>query len=359
MRIRAQTASAWLVALSLTAAAARAAAPVGLPPPDTQPALARTPPPVTATAAHADVTGELRVVGVLADGDIAPLAPHPPDGPFATRNRVLEISVDCDDERVGGEGTMVVDCDFENDRADAAGACRVTATWGNAGGSWRSVGSGTVTASDRVHDMRHIALGEGGYEGLMLTFRATGADPQRLVGQLDPVYTADEILENRATRPWIAAYHWTVTDSEWAGLSGQASSTFGGRCTRPAPWLVHGAIDGLSTHAGRISGTTSHCDHGMTFDEGRFTIVTGDGSSLTGVFTDGYGGIDATTAEGWWTDNWTITGGTGLFEGATGSGFEDAAFRPWDAWPDGPQCAHIWMQGTVTYHPDHVVTPGP
>jgi len=345
-----------LVMLALTALAVHAGSPAGIPPAEPPATLAQSPPTTVANVVHTVVAGELRVTSVLAKERVALDASAPEAGGYVWRNLVLEVHLSGDDERIGGEGTMVVDCDFEDDDTDTAGTCRATAAWSNGGGGWRSVATGTVGSADRIHDMRHITLGTGGYEGLMLTLHLVGADPQRFVGRLDPVYTADEILENHATRPWIAAYHWTVTDIVWAGHPARDTSTFDGRCAVPSPCIVHGSIDGMSTHAGRIRGTTSHCDRGMTFGDGQFTIVAADGSTLVGTFDDGHGGIDPTTTVGWWTDNWTITGGTGLFEGATGSGFEDATFRPWDAWLDGPQLANIWMEGTITYQPDHVVT---
>jgi hypothetical protein len=61
-------------------------------------------------------------------------------------------------------------------------------------------------------------------------------------------------------RPWQGSMMWTVTaDIQWAGVPGQDKSLFGGRCSVASDYVITATCPGEATHAGRLSGSGSHC----------------------------------------------------------------------------------------------------
>ena len=124
-------------------------------------------------------------------------------------------------------------------------------------------------------------------------------------------------------------------------------STFGGRCSTPSDWVAHWSGTGTSSHTGKISAFGSDCDRvdlatgNVVYDEGVITEWGANGDYIFATYTNGRG-----TLGGTFTDDWTITGGTGRFAGATGQGTEEFILlvppsfdgkplpfiNPWDGW---------------------------
>ena len=165
----------------------------------------------------------------------------------------------------------------------------------------------------------------------------------------------------RAELPFLASFMWGITDVQWAGVPGSgATSTFGGRCPCEAEAIVWGHGEGQATHAGRVTSTTCQCMNfvwgptgpiGGTYSDGVALYETANGSSYEIHFgTDGVAGTDEQTGEVWWRDRWTLAGGTGLFEGATGSG-EESGLAPDVASLFGGVPAPMVLEGTINYQP--------
>ena len=160
-------------------------------------------------------------------------------------------------------------------------------------------------------------------------------------------------------RPWKANFMWAVTGIQWAGVPGQDTSTFEGRCSVASDYVINGSMEGEATHAGRVTGTGSHCSQitwgpqgpmGATYSDGRGILNTANGSTITLRWGNGTTGVDPATGENWFRDTWTIAGGSGLFAGATGSGEEGGRFMDFNALLAGTP-ARMWMEGTITYNP--------
>lgn len=160
-------------------------------------------------------------------------------------------------------------------------------------------------------------------------------------------------------RPFKARATWTATGIAWAGMPGQATSTFGGRCSVPSDYVISAAFEGEATHAGRVTGTTSHCSQiawgpqgpmGATYSDGEGVLTSANGSTITLRYGHGTTGVDPDTGLLWFRDEWTFLGGTGLFAGATGSGVEGGSFASFDVVLGGMPVA-MWMEGTITYNP--------
>ena len=160
-------------------------------------------------------------------------------------------------------------------------------------------------------------------------------------------------------RPWKAKLVWTVTGIEWAGEPGRATSTFGGRCSVASDYVISAGFRGEATHAGKVTGTTGHCSQiswsngapaGATYSDGRGTCVSANGSTIILRYGNGTTGFDPAANELWFRDDWTFIGGTGLFEGATGSGEEGGHFVDFMALLAGAP-VQMWMEGSITYSP--------
>jgi hypothetical protein len=100
------------------------------------------------------------------------------------------------------------------------------------------------------------------------------------------------------------------------------------RCDPPAvgPAAWFSTFDGLGngTHLGRYSEHNTHCAYATgpttgVFNEGRSTITTANGETLTLSYS-GTWVLDLTAGTSVVDEVWTITGGTGRFAHATGSG---------------------------------------
>lgn len=160
-------------------------------------------------------------------------------------------------------------------------------------------------------------------------------------------------------RPWKARLVWSITNTQWAGEPGQATSTFGGRCSVPSDYVVSATFEGQATHAGRVTGTTEHCSQviwseqgpaGATYTDGLGVFVAADRSTISLAYGNGTTGYDPATGELWFHDTWTFTGGTGRFAGVTGSGEEGGRFLDFGAILVGAPVS-MWMEGTMVYNP--------
>jgi len=161
-------------------------------------------------------------------------------------------------------------------------------------------------------------------------------------------------------RPWKAQLAWIVTGMTWADPANpMATSLFGGRCTVPSNYVIDGSFKGEATHAGRVTGTTSHCSQlifgpegpvGAAYTDGQLALTSANGSTITGRYSNGMSGYDVQAGENWFEDTWTFTDGTGLFAGVTGSGQEGGRFKDFGELLGGVPAA-MWMEGTITYNP--------
>ncbi len=163
-------------------------------------------------------------------------------------------------------------------------------------------------------------------------------------------------------RPWKADLAWKVTRLEWPDgqppFSG-ATSTFNGRCSVPSDYVIYASFDGEATHGGRFTGDGSHCSQlhmtpqgpgAVTYSDGRGTLTSANGSTLSLRWGPGTSGFDAATGQFWFKDRFTFAGGTGLFAGATGGGEEGGRFSDFMALLSGTP-APMTMEGTITYGP--------
>jgi hypothetical protein len=190
--------------------------------------------------------------------------------------------------------------------------------------------------------------------------RLTLATPPATEGVTGQTGTGAASLQGeRGARPFNAKATWAATGIQWAGLPGQATSTFGGRCSVPSDYVISAAFEGQATHAGRVTGTTSHCSQiawgpqgpmGATYSDGKGLFTTANGSTIMLHYGNGMTGVDPDTGLSWFRDEWTFTGGTGLFAGATGGGVEGGSFASFEAVLGGVPVP-MWMEGTITYNP--------
>jgi len=165
-----------------------------------------------------------------------------------------------------------------------------------------------------------------------------------------------------ADRPWKASLIWTVAGIQWAGVPGQATSLFDGRCSVLSDYVISATFVGEATHAGHVSGSTEHCSQilwspqgpvGSTYSDGRGLLRSANSSTLVLRYGPGETGVDAESGEIWFRDPFTFEGGTGLFLDATGGGQEGGRFTDFNALLSGTPVP-MWMQGTIAYRPGQV-----
>lgn len=134
-------------------------------------------------------------------------------------------------------------------------------------------------------------------------------------------------------------------------------STFDGRCSVPSTWVTTIDSTGTAAHLGLVSVTQSHCTWfdvlgtattENPFVDGRMVITAANGDQLW-VHYSGYFLFAATSEAVGVSDihyeTMTIVGGTGRFEGASGS----LTGRARDDFPAGPNAASF--AGTIVYDP--------
>jgi len=127
-------------------------------------------------------------------------------------------------------------------------------------------------------------------------------------------------------------------------------STFGGRCTTPSDWIAHWSGTGTSNHTGLIKAFGSDCDRvdlatgNVVYDEGVIREFGANGDFIFATYTNGRG-----TLGGTFTDDWTITGGTGRFAGATGQGTEEFILLAPPSFSGEPLPFINPWEGTISY----------
>ena len=87
---------------------------------------------------------------------------------------------------------------------------------------------------------------------------------------------------------------------------------------------------GTATHLGSFTTEQDHCvdptgDTPLAFTDGHYTFTAEDGSSITGIYNGWMVPTESTAEDGLYLieGRFTIQGGTGRFEGASGSGVAD------------------------------------
>jgi hypothetical protein len=133
--------------------------------------------------------------------------------------------------------------------------------------------------------------------------------------------------------------------------------TFAGRCSVPSDWVTTIDLQGTAEHLGRVSAVTSHCTqfdifttpNPGVFQDGEMVIRAANGDELwleyTGSFLFTPGDSPEVGVSEISFSTITIVGGTGRFEGATGSLTGHAI----DNFPAGPNTATF--AGWIVYDP--------
>lgn len=129
-------------------------------------------------------------------------------------------------------------------------------------------------------------------------------------------------------------------------------STFEGRCATPSDYVIEFSGTGQATHLGTVTAVFEHCsrmDVDMStgavefkYGDGQMIMLAANGDELRATYTDGTGELmaDGNVA---WSDAFTLTGGTGRFAGASGSGHDAGTTHSVTGWT-------VWaMEGTITY----------
>jgi hypothetical protein len=166
------------------------------------------------------------------------------------------------------------------------------------------------------------------------------------------VPSTDDAALQSVERPYGAQLVWTTYAFVTAAQSGDPR--FGGRCSVPSRYVEFGNLRGEITHAGRSQGTGSHCvqgtpQTGITFTDGTLSFVTANGDVLAGTY--GGGTLSAVDGRLVLESSFTLTGGTGRFEGASGAGTQrgETTATPPQVLAGAP--IYFEQTGTITYAP--------
>ena len=129
-------------------------------------------------------------------------------------------------------------------------------------------------------------------------------------------------------------------------------STFEGRCSTPSDYIIEFSGTGQATHLGEVTAVFEHCSRmdvdmstgavDFEYGDGQMMVLAANGDELWGTYTDGTGKLmaDGNVA---WSDAFTLTGGTGRFAGASGSGHDIGTTHSVTGWT-------LWaMEGTIKY----------
>jgi hypothetical protein len=144
---------------------------------------------------------------------------------------------------------------------------------------------------------------------------------------------------------------WIVSQVYAPGFPAERS-TFEGRCSIPSDYIIAFSGTGRATHLGGVTAVFEHCsrmDVDMStgavefeYGDGQMMMLAANGDELWGTYSDGTGELmtDGNVA---WSDTFTLTGGTGRFVGASGSGHDTGTTHSVTGWT-------LWaMKGTITY----------
>jgi hypothetical protein len=153
-------------------------------------------------------------------------------------------------------------------------------------------------------------------------------------------------------RPYGAKLVWHTDSIVTAAQSGDP--LFGGRCSVPSRFVEFAHLVGEIIHAGLSHGTANHCVQGtpktgLTVTDGILTFMTANGDVLivsyphaTISLVDGLFIVDG---------QFSFTGGTGRFEGASGTGTQhgEASGTPQEVLAGAP--LELRQTGVITYAP--------
>jgi len=133
--------------------------------------------------------------------------------------------------------------------------------------------------------------------------------------------------------------------------------TFDGRCSIPSDWVTTIDLHGTAAHLGKVSAVASHCTqidifttpNPGVFQDGEMVITAASGDELWLAYSGGFLFTATTQPDVGVSDimfsRITVVGGTGRFEGATGSMTGTAV----DNFPAGPNTADL--SGWIVYDP--------
>jgi hypothetical protein len=146
--------------------------------------------------------------------------------------------------------------------------------------------------------------------------------------------------------PLRATFATLQTGMDFSG-EGPGASRCDPPAVGPAAWISTFDGRGNGTHLGRYSEHNTHCAYatGMTtgfFNEGLSTITAANGDTLT-LSYEGTWVLDLAAGTSIVTEEWTITGGSGRFLHASGSGTLDLV----QSLATGAGTGH--MIGTIAY----------
>lgn len=153
-------------------------------------------------------------------------------------------------------------------------------------------------------------------------------------------------------RPYGAKLVWHTDSIVTAQQSGDP--LFGGRCSVPSRFVEFGHLIGEIMHAGLSHGTASQCVQGtpktgLTITDGVITFTTANGD----VLIVSYARATISLVDGLFIadGDFSLSGGTGRFEGASGGGTQhgEASGTPQEVLAGAP--LQLRQSGVITYAP--------
>jgi hypothetical protein len=120
-------------------------------------------------------------------------------------------------------------------------------------------------------------------------------------------------------RPFKVSFDATASIDFAPNFPRGGPSTFGGRCSVPSHWVLSWSGSGNASHAGAVTVSGSDCERvtgnggEVAVGDGRVELAAANGDTVRGTY-DGHGDF----MTGRYSLEWTFTGGTGRFAGATG-----------------------------------------
>lgn len=153
-------------------------------------------------------------------------------------------------------------------------------------------------------------------------------------------------------RPYGAKLVWRTDSIVTASQSGDP--LFGGRCSAPSRFVEFGHLSGQIMHAGLSRGTGEQCiqgtpQTGLTITDGILTFTTANGD----VLIVSYAQATISLVNGLFIvdGQFSVTGGTGRFEGASGAGTQhgEANATPLEVLAGAP--LQLEQTGTIRYAP--------
>lgn len=192
------------------------------------------------------------------------------------------------------------------------------------------------------------------FTGSVLLFGACADDSGSEIAAPDPTHAVASRGQPDLALPFRGDGTGWITSQVFAPGFPVERSTFDGRCSTPSDYIIEFSGTGQLTHLGQVTAVFEHCSRmdvdmstgAVTFEygDGQTRVLAANGDELRGTYTDGTGELlaDGNVA---WRDTFTLTGGTGRFAGASGSGQDTGTTHSETGWT-------VWaMEGAVTYDP--------